>query len=365
MELTNCYRELSLTNAEYMNLETASNALKLDLKKAHIIDAANALMVETIVSHNDATQLALEKIIEVWPSFNLAHPDLPSNLIKIMLLYVCDYLAEKSPSVASILWLTISDVYQYMPLSTKNILKEDFIIKWGKASESQSISRHVSRAKLSQFKDIPTNENEIVSEDENSVLTDVLTTKINTISLKSAEGLNLINNYFYENYTSLFEKIEILWWFEAKYSNSLGKTYRQLSPHIVPLIMALDLVELLPILPSTTSTVYFLAEAVNNIPESSFEKKYPITEILEFIRENKEIIKKINHFSTFDDPYVSTNTPLNLYDLIIEVVMTEISIQEIINLSIIQLDEISLPELAKAIFRQEQGFRMSEEEENE
>ncbi|HGH3823781.1 TPA: GTPase-associated system all-helical protein GASH, partial [Acinetobacter baumannii] len=83
------------------------------------------------------------------------------------------------------------------------------------------------------------------------------------------------------------EQLNILWWYEAKYSQSFFKSYREIDPLLNPLVMAIDLLQLIKGYPAPVSSTYILAESINQTENANYDTKYPLIDILKKIRENK------------------------------------------------------------------------------
>ncbi|MGH1970431.1 GTPase-associated system all-helical protein GASH, partial [Acinetobacter baumannii] len=72
------------------------------------------------------------------------------------------------------------------------------------------------------------------------------------------------------------EQLNILWWYEAKYSQSFFKSYREIDPLLNPLVMAIDLLQLIKGYPAPVSSTYILAESINQTENANYDTKYPL-----------------------------------------------------------------------------------------
>lgn len=357
MQQTGCYNEFSLNDLQYDKIEDASNELISALDKTNIIDAADALIAECNLSDNNAMKLAFEKLEDSWENFSLVHTAEPTNLLTTMLLYACDNLAHENETIASILWLNIIDAYPYISANRKqDFLNEKIIRDWGEIFENYALSFYHSPEEES-FKFIQYSIPKTTDQPDQTAVNQHLFACINDFSKKINASLNQTNNKSILSYRHQSARLEILWWFESKYSPSIKKSYRECSKLSIPLIMSMDLLGLTSSLPAPTSTAYFLAEAVNTLPESSFDTKYTLIEILKDIRSNDKI-RNNDDFSNFEDSKINTSAKLNLRNMVVGAINDRFVLENITERAIIKIEEISLPDLAKAIFRQEQAIQL-------
>ncbi|HIF9199649.1 TPA: GTPase-associated system all-helical protein GASH [Photobacterium damselae] len=151
-------------------------------------------------------------------------------------------------------------------------------------------------------------------------------------------------------------RLNVLWWAEALYSTSQKESYRSHPPEIAAVLMPYDLLEEIQ-LPSPASVVFTLAEAVGKLPECSHDRDYSFYEILTEIR---------NKRSQLDPCWLGTLTSRsdeqssNIGVMIVRALVDEnCDLNSLIEKSFIPQDwRCSLPELSRAIFRQEQAYRL-------
>lgn len=359
MKNSGCYTEYQLNDEQYIKIEKAANLLIEELKLKHMVNAAYALMIDIDRTQNEASALAYQCLESSWENFSLIHSSEPHNLLSTMLLYACDNLANNDSEFASVLWLTIADLYNYLPVNRKKqILTSNIITNWANIYESYSVSSYKHTLDLDKFTYNVYTEDKLSDENNSGISPKILVKNLNEISRNTSTSLNKIKDIVSPAYKFQSEKIDILWWYEAKFSPSICKSYREIEIENLPLIMSIDLINTLTALPSTTSTTYFLAEALNNIKNDSFSEKHNFIDILTVIR-NKNSISKIKKFSDLNIDLINKNGPLNIRDLTMGALLTAIPIEELVNRSIIPIPETTLTDLSKAIFRQEQGIRLS------
>ncbi|MCU8278091.1 hypothetical protein M2G82_21800 [Vibrio vulnificus] len=151
-------------------------------------------------------------------------------------------------------------------------------------------------------------------------------------------------------------RLNVLWWAEALYSTSQKESYRSHFPEIAAVLMPYDLLEEIQ-LPSPASVVFTLAEAVGKLPECSHDRNYSFYEILTEIR---------NKRSQLDPCWLETLTSRldeknsNIGGMVVRALVDEnCDFNSLIEASFIPQDwRCSLPELSRAIFRQEQAYRL-------
>ncbi|MGY5830350.1 GTPase-associated system all-helical protein GASH [Vibrio vulnificus] len=151
-------------------------------------------------------------------------------------------------------------------------------------------------------------------------------------------------------------RLNVLWWAEALYSTSQKESYRSHPPEIAAILMPYDLLEEIQ-LPSPASVVFTLAEAVGKLPECSHDRDYSFYEILTEIR---------NKRSRLDPCWLETLTSRsdkkssNIGEMVVRALVDEnCDFNSLIEASFIPQDwRCSLPELSRAIFRQEQAYRL-------
>lgn len=157
-------------------------------------------------------------------------------------------------------------------------------------------------------------------------------------------------------------RLNILWWSEALYSTSLHCGYRELDPNIASIVMAADLLQEVQALslPTPAAVAYLLTETVNRLPGADFQQRKPIAHWLEALRKNQHALPKgwlTNHFKKSPP----NEGRLSLRDLVVLALKDNASkLDEAMNRASVHDDFVlSLPELARAIFRQEQALRIA------
>lgn len=148
-------------------------------------------------------------------------------------------------------------------------------------------------------------------------------------------------------------RLDALWWSEALYSPALGQSYREMKPEMAALVMAQDLLQAVS-LPTPASVAHLLAETVQHLPNAGYEIKKPIGDWLEQLRQCADK-------PSFDLASVPKDGRLSLRDVFAWAVSDQTwdTAKALQRAGIEATHEISLPALARALFRQEQACRLA------
>jgi hypothetical protein len=152
-------------------------------------------------------------------------------------------------------------------------------------------------------------------------------------------------------------RLNTLWWYETLYSPSLQVSYRQLPIEIASVAMAIDILNQLPT-PTPASVGYVLAEAVNRLPAADFAQKISIKTFLKTIRKDRNTLPDDWRNNVFDAPEKGC---LSLRDVVaLTLKEDKLNLDDTIKRTTYgNEDEMSLPEFAHALFRQEQAEYIS------
>lgn len=152
-------------------------------------------------------------------------------------------------------------------------------------------------------------------------------------------------------------RLEALWWSEAVYSNSLRCSYRDLPAPLAAVVMAIDLLERVTT-PTPASVSYLLAEAVHRLPSAEFDLKSRLPDLLGALRETRSRLPKGWTAKLRPPP---TEGRLSLRDLIILALGNqEWNVEAAMHRARLTEDiALSLPVLARALFRQEQAVQLA------
>ncbi|GAB5606488.1 GTPase-associated system all-helical protein GASH [Sideroxyarcus sp. TK5] len=152
-------------------------------------------------------------------------------------------------------------------------------------------------------------------------------------------------------------RLNSLWWSEALYSSSLRCSYRELTPVIATVAMAVDLLNEVSN-PTTASVGYLLAEAVNRLPDASFNQKFTLQALLEALGSGRALLSS-EWLVSLDVPAEAGR--ISLRDGVV-LVITNKAHDVVTTLKRMGANsdfEMSLPEFAHALFRQEQAVQLA------
>ncbi|MFL5353927.1 GTPase-associated system all-helical protein GASH [Archangium sp.] len=152
-------------------------------------------------------------------------------------------------------------------------------------------------------------------------------------------------------------RLDVLWWSEALYSESVRCSYRELPPNLAAVVMAIDLLDHVT-MPTPASVSYLLSETVSRLPEADFRRVQVLPELLGTLRKSRERLPR-NWMEPLSPP--PTEGRLSLRDLVILTLGDrELDLDKSVKRAGLSGEiSMSLPELARALFRQEQAVRLA------
>lgn len=152
-------------------------------------------------------------------------------------------------------------------------------------------------------------------------------------------------------------RLNVLWWAEALYSTSQKESYRVYSPELASVLMPYDLLEEIQT-PSPASVAFTLSEAVSKLPKCDHGHLYNFLDLLTNVRSQRFKLDPcwLEQFVSKSKEQVS-----NIRGVIIRVLIDEhCDLESLISNSFIPQDwRCTLPEISRAIFRQEQAYRLA------
>ena len=152
-------------------------------------------------------------------------------------------------------------------------------------------------------------------------------------------------------------RLDVLWWFEAKYSSSLRLGYREMHRAVAAVIMAHDLSMLVPAM-APTSVTYVLGEAVAAISQrDSKSEPWSVKTLLDALRTNNSGLQKV-----FPD-LTTNNGRVPLFELVNKAILgNRVSCEDVSSRTGIDPGlEISLADFSMWMFRDIQARRLVEE----
>ena len=153
-------------------------------------------------------------------------------------------------------------------------------------------------------------------------------------------------------------RLNVLWWSEALYSPTINNSYRSCEKELAAVLMAYDLLDTVKI-PTPASVGYMLSETLSKLPGITFETSCKFLGFLTKLSEQKGGFPQLLLESATAVP---ENQVLNIRDLVIKVLANfgSNNFDDLIAKSVMPKDwECSLPMLSRAIFKQEQAYRLA------
>ncbi|MBD2705428.1 hypothetical protein IC229_32760 [Spirosoma sp. BT702] len=132
-----------------------------------------------------------------------------------------------------------------------------------------------------------------------SLSTSTLETEINKYF---ANINNSLNNAFKESFQSLLaveRRSKLLWWKETLYSTTLRKSYREIDAAVLPVVMAIDLVKLLPDL-TPVSVDYLLTDTYRAVKHDESIKQ-PLSKLLACFEDEEQQKLLASHLPMLTD----------------------------------------------------------------
>lgn len=396
-------------------IDRAAAALAANLKEQPkaLMAAMLAALDPAIPNTDPSVAKAKQALLAEWRSMLGVNPDPPIGLYRATLLEACNQCAEGRNAL--ILWLVASDSVGLYRLGKEEKVIDQFLGELGLRAEEVAIQcapreRRQCELRVNNTAGVEIEFGRLEKVDRNALLMSVAAAMgpeykgealsndpndhwqcrgtVNGSSIKVSEWNDaftdrmalLLSNELdrlaepiqsfllslpksvqevladYEGHRRTEQlRLDALWWSEALYSPSLGKSYRELAPEWAALVMAADLLDVVS-LPTPASVAHLLAETVQRLPEAGYNLKKPIGTWLEQLRQGS------------DKPALKlTAVPkegrLSLRDVCAWASSDQTwdTAQALQRAGIEAGHEISLPALARALFRQEQACRLAME----
>jgi len=320
-------------DAQFERLSKASKALKdaLVARPGDIIPAV-LVALDPDAPDDDPLFDASEKALKAeWKTLRNHYKERPRTILQAILLDACDQAALASPKLAAIAWLTAADAVVMLPPTTLHEVIRTRWIALGGITERLALgagpspTTEVAKApaiavlKLPARKSTPHppahyNQRLLAAlgpftkvQDQNSWMVQqhphqwatefskrlsALLVKVEEVGVDIAEArvaevvtaiqghvdgsLQAMDRYLRASMAAQAARVEgvrvqqdALWWSQALYSPSLGRSYRELAPEVAMFVMALDLDRQVKA-PAPASVAHLLGETVARLPNASF-----------------------------------------------------------------------------------------------
>jgi hypothetical protein len=416
---TGLIEKLDGDDSRFKKMQAASSALAKEFCKDRyeLIPAILAALDTQIVATAPMLMKAKEALLREWPTLDSVYPDPPIMLLRAILFDACQRASSGVNS--AILWLSAVDTLPYSTLGKEEAAVQQMLNGFADDMERESANATSSKVKRVTAVRIETSataaeykphtvdraqlHNNIAAafgprhkngkpalENPNPYWTnnyedwsweaakrlhvtladefDALAQNISEQQLDSHKKLLTSLKTFEANVHEAIEeslsktsveKIQLntLWWFEALYSPSLRMSYRELDPQLAAVVMAIDLLAVCTAVPAT-SVAYVLAEAVARLPNADYENTLPLASIIANLSQLR---------ATLPESWPSALAPapkdgrLSLRDVAFCALSGgETDAEKLLKRAAVRPETtISLPQFARAIFRQEQALRLA------
>jgi hypothetical protein len=408
-------------DSRFEKMNRASSKLATDFRKSrHLLVPAILAGLDTAVSATDPLILnANNALIAEWPTVTSVYVDTPIMLLRGLLLDACFQAGEGVN--AAILWLVAANTLPYSQLGREESTVHKMLLSFAGAMENEATalfrdvptksSVAVATAKPSKalepeasfafqksefsaaigaalgphgISGVPLGPNPtphwpnsnqhwvdeaskrlaLAIGDQIESLAEGISRQKDIVDQRMKLHLKMIQTSQQEaaevhSRAGLAEKIrvDILWWFETLYSQSLRKSYRELDPKLSAIVMAMDLLLFCPAI-APASVAHILAEAVDRLRGASYDSPMDLVEILNSL---KYLGKELPASWITDNFKVSVKSRLCIRDMAMLALSDPSSdTTDLLRRAALPVDsKISLPEFSKAVFRQEQALRLT------
>lgn len=379
-------------------------AAALGKNRPALLRAALAAINPHVKEDDPAIARAHEALVEKWPTMRSVHTSVPVALLRAMLLDACNVAAQDARS-AAIVWNILVDQLPLARLGAEAATVERMLHAIGGRVEGASQVTPPESGKKSTAPSppkIPTITVELPDRDlrsdvaaavsqfnsphgqptsrvDTAKLADVIVDVAETLSTAVDESLKrtaeaLVATAKYAADASTHEskatraelakqasrdqvRLDALWWYEAMYSPTCQKGYREMPTPMAAVVMVIDLLEIVST-PAPAATAYLLAEAVNRLESGGFERSYSLKELLEAIQTVwVEAPLKL-------DEYISDASPqgeLSIRDVFVTAINgPQRDVDTILaRAGVCSEWSGSLPAFARSLYRQEQAERLA------
>lgn len=312
---------LTITDdGHYEKLKKAADTLskKISKDKNKIVSYTLIVIDPEVSASNEYIIETKEIISKGWNTFVSNTKDTPLTYIRAVILESLKQISQNI-EVANLIWLAGKNVIcQYKIIGEEKNILSDFFNELGTRIDKETINswrlvKDIPKEKISEevkplspitidkslIEDSLTKAtpdgiqsalSKLIKDLNNNIIGSQKAFQTQIVSLTNSLQINLINHY-----RSLHLRSELLWWKEAAYSDSLKKSYSDISPNILPIFLAIDYNKFIPSL-YPRSADYFLKETYKEIAKGK-DKKIKVVDFLkeieQFSGELKEYIPEI------------------------------------------------------------------------
>jgi hypothetical protein len=400
-------------------MSRAVNSLVKDLRKnRQLLIPAILTGLNANATAHDAMILKAEKALQSeWPTMASVHTDRPISLYRTLLLDACQQVGDGAN--AAVIWYTAADTLIYSPLDRETNAVWQMLQNMARRAEKAAVAgvphaqdsgtkpasdprqqvnagfelprvdREHFELKISAALGGTTSDNKSLTNanrywpgnnqhwvyDAVPRLQAAISEQIDKLAKATEEQMAEVETYVADQVESFKEtaqqavakardastserqRLDALWWFETLYSTSLHCSYRELDNELAAVVMAYDLLSLVPgIMPA--SLPHLLAEGVNRLPGASFRDKFSIETLLSNLKMQR---------ARLPGGWIKSAKPalpdvrLSLRDVALTILTDTVAdIKGLLGSAAIPPDtEMSLPEFGRAVLRQEHAVRLA------
>ncbi|WP_186156589.1 GTPase-associated system all-helical protein GASH [Burkholderia gladioli] len=319
------------TRLEKISAAVGDLAAALGKDRSALLRSALAAINPHVKEDDPAIVTAHDVLVEKWSTMRSVHTSVPVALLRAMLLDACNLAAQDARS-AAIVWNILFDQLPLARLGSEAPVVEKMLRSIGERVEGvQQVTPVGSRKKVAAPQppeitsiavELPERDlrgdvaaavtqvhnphSQQISRVDTAKLADVigdvaqaLSTAVDVSLKRTTEALAATAKYATEANEHQYKatraelerqamrdqvRLDALWWYEAMYSPKCKKGYREMPAHIAAVVMVIDLLAIVDS-PAPAATAYLLAEAVNRLESSGFDRSYTLKELLETIQE--------------------------------------------------------------------------------
>lgn len=315
---------------------------------AHLLSSPALVIPATLIAIDrdiDAEDPLLtfvdERLVNEWKTIRNTHVNRPRELLRSIIIHALSDLGARTPPMAALIWHTaFSPInHQQARFGKEGDFVRQLLQNFHERVEEAAPARvclsapppkqHRNKAPLPSYTQLTAdnfstdiarsvgphdqagtpykdpnphwpNEGQPWSDEFTPRMTAVLVKAVNlamnhivtavTTNLQSSE--QRLTTHMESRQSATDVQLDVLWWFQAKYSPSLRRSYRDMSPVAAAVAMAHDLSMFVPAM-SPTSVTYVLGEAVAAVAHDSKHAKCSVATLLDDLRTNTSHLREL------------------------------------------------------------------------
>jgi hypothetical protein len=327
-------------DANLIKLKKASDELvkKLQKTKSKVIPYTLVALDPDIPADNQDVAEVSEVITKHWPTFAGNSKDTPLTYIRAVMLQALETISA-DVNIACLIWLSGRNIVRRYNLGKQKNLLTTFIESIGNTIEGESAAKWSlpGESKLEKSSlDVKSLSGEAIDKAELDKILKEVRVAINKLLGESQNEI--------EQRRVLQLRTHLLWWKEACYSPSLNRSYRELNPGVLQIILASDYSSYIPsIFP--LSVDYFLRETSLDLTLRE-DKKYKLSDLFKLIDSSIELKEMFSG-------YVAEQRRISLLDFVKGIAIGVYNTKQLkILVGLKETEEIALSEFSVWIFHE-------------